>query len=156
MGKKIKRKKPLGNIPNKWIVVLKIAAACMLWLVASLFFFQYVDIFWVEVEYAPGTYDFSPWRNIDIFIVPLIGILLVLAYISFLINRIVDKRIHQADRFDLLYKTIFTVFLLYIAIRSIFIPPFEAPILILTLAVFAGVFNWIIPRLQYYDDTEEF
>ena len=155
------KEKKQFRISNKWIVILKIATACAMWLVASLFFFQSFEVFWVEdvnsTDVPPAEY-FYPWPNLDVFIVPLLAILFVLAYVIFLINRIVDNKIHQADRFDLVYKIVFTLFLLYIAIRSPFLPPSDdaVPVHIVVLAVATGIFNWLIPGLVYYDDKEEF
>jgi len=82
-----------------------------------------------------------------------IGVLFVCFYIGYQVSRIEDKHYHRSERFDLIYKIIFSFLVLYIAIRAIFIEPFVGvPTIALGLAVTVGFINWFIPPIITYDD----
>ncbi|MCL2850835.1 MAG: hypothetical protein FWE01_00530 [Firmicutes bacterium] len=67
-----------------------------------------------------------------------------------------DGKVYRADRFDIIYKIIYSFIVLLISVRSFFVEPYlEAPIVIVVISLIFGVANWMIPNL-YYHDSEDF
>jgi len=150
------------------ILVLKIASACALLFVSVFFVLQHWDSAYmyrfsdmakwpddpigqtgryVPVNMTSAVFDFA---FLGIFG---IGILFVCFYIGYQVSRIEDKNYHRSERFDLIYKIVFTCLVLYIAIRAIFVEPFiGVPTIALGLAVTVGFINWFIPPIITYDD----
>ena len=139
----VKRRKRL--LSNKWILVLKIVSACALLFVSAFFFFEHLEEFWSDIS------SFNP--------APLFffaGVIFVCYYIGYLVSRIEDKNFHRSERYDKIYKMIFSFTLAYIAIRAIFIEPFVCvPTYSLSAAVVIGVVNWFIPSIVM-NDADDF
>ena len=134
------RKHVLGFIPNSWRVILRIIMACVLLFVTSFFFFRNMSVFWDDLA------SFNP---LPIFFFA--GIAAVCVYISFLVSRSEDKQFHRADKFDLPYRVLFTVLLLYVCIRDFLIYPYDITPWLIIIACVAGVVNWLIPKTTYDD-----
>jgi len=142
-----KQKKPL--LSNKWILILKVASACVLLFISAFFFFQNLNIFWSDLRTANPPLFFIP-------VLFVICVILVCAYIIFLLFKVDDGKVYRADRFDIIYKIIYSFIVLLISVRSFFVEPYlEAPIVIVVISLIFGVANWMIPNL-YYHDSEDF
>ena len=143
-----KQHKPF--LSNKWILILKVATACVLLFIVAFFFFQNIHTFWDDLSGK------NNWYVSLIAVFFLLALKGVCAYIVFLLIRVDDGRTYRADRFDIPYRIVYSFLILYIGIRSFFIAPLlNVPIPIIVIGLVFGVFNWIIPRL-YYHDSEEF
>jgi hypothetical protein len=126
-------------------VVAKLVIACAMLFTSSLFFFQNVNEFWYDLL------DINPFP-----VIFFAGIIFVCIYIGFLVSRIEDNALHRADKFDLAYKIIFSLLMIYISIRSFFIEPYlEVDAIMISILIFCGVVNWCTPRLVD-NDNEEF
>ena len=134
-----------GTLTNKTIVIIKIVSACVMWFVSSLFFFANINILLDDITQLS-------WLS-PLPILFFLALLAVLAYIGFLAGRIEDKRLFLADKFDVWYKIIFSLVLIYINIRSVIVN-LEVPALILVLSVASGLVTWFTPRLQMHDNQE--
>lgn|GEM_PF-2182638 len=157
MGKK--KKKQMG-LSNKAIVIMKIICACFLLLVCGLFLFSQTRIDNGEggLRVVMMTYilwqDITSWNLMPILF--FLAVLAICAYISFLVFRITYKNLYFADKFDILYKVVFSFVLLYICIRSLFVEPYlNVPLEIVVLALVSGLFNWLTPA-TVFNDSEEF
>ena len=109
------------------------------------FVFQHLDMFWGDLTsfYAPFAILFF------------IGILFVCFYIFYTISRIEDKNYISSERFDLIYKIVFSCVMLFVALRAIFTGSTDAfPIGPMIAAVVVGVLNWFIPAITTNSDNE--
>ena len=123
---------------------LKILSACGLLFISAFFFFQHMGLLWDDITVGNIT---------PIFFVA--GVVCVCLYIGFIVSRFEDGKFHRAERWDLIYKIIFSLTMVYIAIRAIFIEPFVGvPVGALSAAVVIGILNWFIPAISIQDDTE--
>ena len=135
---------PQRVFSNKTIAVIKITAACILFFTCCLFFFQSIDMFWNDIK------KFSPFP-----VIFFAGVIFICIYIGNLVGHIESKELHKADRFDLLYRIIFTITLLSMVIRSFFAKPYlNVPTLIVCLAVTIGILTWLAPKIIDNDNTE--
>ncbi|MCL2846702.1 MAG: hypothetical protein FWE38_03360 [Firmicutes bacterium] len=140
VGEKKKRR-----IPNRYLVLFKVITACMLLFMSAMFFFDHLSVF---------ADDFRAWNLTPIIF--FLGIIAVMAYIGYLVYRIYDETYYRAERWDLVYKIVFCVVLLYIGIRSLFLYPYlnvHIPTIIIILI--SGLLNWLIPPITL-NDSEEF
>ncbi|MCL2755591.1 MAG: hypothetical protein FWE45_00885 [Firmicutes bacterium] len=140
---------------------MKIITACFLLLASLLFIFtptqvfddnadRYIEVFAVHFLWQ----DITSFNPLPIFFFA--GILAICAYISFLVYRVNSKTFYSADRFDLWYKMLFSLILIYICIRSLFIVPYlNVPLELVIIAVASGLFNWLIPPI-ICNNSEEF
>jgi len=131
--KRLQPKKQL--LGNKAIVFIKIATACVLLLGCALFFFTSMSLF---------LSDFLSWR----FAFPVVffaGLIWICIYIVNLAGHIDKKTLYNADRFHWLYKIVFTITVLAIVLRTLFILRIPWPIVIICLI--SGVFTLFTPRI---------
>ena len=144
-AKKGTAKKPVHPkriFSNKTTVVIKISAAVILFFACCLFFFQYIGMLWDDLKH------FNPFP-----IIFLAGIVFICAYIINLLVHIENKELYKADRFDLLYRIIFTITLLSMVIR-VYLVKLSVPTLIVCLAVISGLLTWLAPQIIDNDNTE--
>lgn len=138
MGKK-------RNFSNHIIVFIKVACALLL-LFATLFFL-------FDNAYDLGN-DFRNWNPFPLILLG--GLSFVIGYIAFLISRLWDNTVFRADRLDILYKIIFSIVLISICIRSLFIEPYlNVPVHLIILSVVSGIATWVTPRIVD-NNSEEF
>ena len=124
------------------ILILKVLSACALLFVSVFFVLQHWDEFQADIT------GFNP---APIFFFA--AILFVCFYIGYIVSRIEDEQFHRSERFDLIYKVIFSFNVVYIAIRAIFIEPFVGvPVASLSAALAIGIINWFIPAIRRGDD----
>jgi len=166
----MRKKQRRGSLPNKSIVIAKIICACFLLLVVGLFLLMetriqsgtFIDtndverprMIVVHVIQVLWREDITQWNLLPIAF--FLAVIAVMAYISFLVFAATHKSFQLSDRYDVMYKVVFSFVLLYICIRSLFIEPFlQVPLEIVVIAVVSGIFNWIIPPIVC-NDSEEF
>lgn len=143
MGKRKKNRRFL-KLSNKWIVILKILSACALLFISGVFFFQNINVF--------GN-DFRSWNLAPIIF--FLGIGFCCFYIGFLINRMEARELHRAERWDLAYKIIYSIVLLYIGLRDFFVEPYlDVSVWLIITTISIGLLNWVIPPLRFHDDTD--
>ena len=84
------------------------------------------------------------------------GIIFVCVHISILIAKIEDKNLYLADRFDWLYKLIFTITILSMIVRGfVFAQPYlNISTFIVTLCAVSGVVTLLTPRIVDNDNKE--
>ena len=148
----MKQRKPF--LSNQWIIVLKVISACFLLFIASFFFFQNMEVLVNDFRIftQPPAY-FLLGIFLSMFF---LSIVVICAYIIFLLVRMDEGKTYRADRFDIGFKFLYSLMLLYIAIRSFFLAPYlNVPIPLIVIALVFGVFNWMIPKL-YYHDSQDF
>ena len=143
----------------------KIAMACLLLFSASLFFFQNIRIF-TEYVYLPGSdvvdevrHHYGSFRsdftsgNIPLIILAvmfLLGVIAVCAYITYLITKSEERHYHRAEKFDIPYKVLYSLVIVYIGIRGFFTFPYlEAPNGIVIASIIGALLNWFIPKVRY-------
>jgi hypothetical protein len=139
--KRLKPKKRL--LSNRSIVFIKIATACILLLGCALFFFSNMQLFWS---------DLTSW----VFAFPIVfftGLIWICAYIVHLAGKIDDKNLHHADRFDWLYKLVFTITVVAIVVRTVFIYLFP-PWPIVAICIISGVMALLTPRIVDNNNDE--
>jgi len=124
------------RLSNKTIVMMKIAAACVLLLGGALFFFSNMRLFWN---------DFLSWR-FAFPIVFFVGLIWICAYIVNLAGHIDDKNLHHADRFDWLYKIVFTITVLAIILRGVLGQLFADPIIAI-ICIISGLLALFTPKI---------
>ena len=141
---RLKPKKRLFS--NKTIVIIKIVAACILFFACCLFFFGNMKSFGEDLK------NFNPFP-----IIFFVGIIWICIYISNLVGKIEDKNLYLADRFDWLYKLVFTITILSMIVRSFFfIKPYLAvPTEIIILCIISGVLTLLTPKIVD-NNNEEF
>ena len=128
------------------VVIMKITVACIFLFISAFFFLANIDVF---VD------DILSWRA-GLPIIFLLGIVVICVYISFLVNRIGDGTIFRAERLDLLFKLVFSIVIIYIPVRSIFMEPYmNLPTPLVVFAIVTGLANWLIPPV-IINDSEEF
>jgi len=132
------------RMSNRTTVIVRVVAACLLFFACTLFFFENIDIFWDDLI------SFSPFP-----IIFFSGIIWIVAYIINLITKIENKDLHHADRFDWLYKLVFTIVVLAMVLRSFL---FTLTVLSVTtfpeilisapiIAIISGVITLLTPRI---------
>ena len=137
-------------LSNKWILVLKVASACVLLFIVSFFIFQNLHTFWDDLSGVNG------WYLSLAIVVLLLALTAVCAYIVFLLIKIDDGKLYRADRFDIPFKILYSYLVLFVGARSFFIAPYlNVPIAIIVIGLVFGLFNWFVPRL-YYHDSDDF
>ena len=131
---------------NKTIVIIKIIAACILFFACCLFFFGNMEMF------ADDLKNFNPFP-----IIFFAGIIWVCIYISNLVGKIEDKNLYLADRFDWLYKLVFTITILSMVVRSfLFAEPYLAvQTEIVILCIISGILTLMTPKIVD-NNNEEF
>ena len=142
--KRLRPKKRL--VGNKAIVIIKISTACLLFFACCLFFFENTGMFLRDLK------NFSPFP-----IVFFAGLAWVCGYIANLVGKIEDRNLYLADRFDWLYKIIFTITILATVVRSfLFAKPYlNVPTVIVTLFVVSGIITLLTPKI-IDNNNEEF
>jgi hypothetical protein len=143
MGKKLdvnteKRLRPQKRLlGNKSIVVIKIATAALLFFACCLFFFQYMDLFWSDLK------NWIPFP-----IVFFAGLIWVCIYIGNLVAHIESRNLYLSDRYDWLYKIVFTVIILSMVVRSFFAKPYlQVPEMIIVLCIISGIITYLTPKI---------
>lgn len=123
---------------------MKILSACALLFVSAFFFFEHLEEFWSDIaSFNPAPFFFFA------------GVIFVCYYIGYLVSRLEDQQFHRSEKYDKVYKLIFSFTLAYIAIRAIFIEPFVGvPTYSLSAAVVIGVLNWFIPAIIVHDSED--
>ena len=90
-----------------------------------------------------------------------LGIAFVCFYITSLVFSLESRMIWLADRYDLLYKIIFSVTLIILVVRS-FLGDFASeqgtalnvPVPIIALALLSGLITWFTPKIKDNDNNE--
>ena len=139
------RKKKGRIFSNKVILALKTLMACALLFISAFFFFENIH------EFGSDFLSFAAPLPILYFA----GVAFVCFYIGFLVSRIEDKAFHRSEKFDLIYKIVFSCIMLYIVIRSTFIEPFVGvPIISMISAIVIGTLNWFIPHTTVHESDD--
>jgi len=91
--------------------------------------------------------DFKKWSPFPY--VFFAGLIWVCIYMANLISKIEDKNLYLADRYEWVYKIVFTVTILAIIVRCFFFlkPFFAIPVEIVVLCVVSGVLTLITPKI---------
>ena len=138
-----KRLNPKKQIfSNKTIVLIKIATACILLLGCSLFFFANLNLFWSDLK------KFNPFP-----VVFFAGLLWTCIYVVNLAGHIDNKDIHHADRYDWLYKIVFTVTVMSVVLRT-FLGSLNVPPAITIICIISGVMTLLTPKLLDNNNDE--
>ena len=162
MGEKLvddKRDKPRFFVRNVNIIVMKIFAASLLLFCVCFFFFSNMALFWSDLRsymvFAPLTF--------------IIGVGFICFYIITLVVSIESGRTQFSDRYDLLYRIIFSIVLLMLIIRS-FLGDFNNSLLdsdgnplgtnlnvhigLVITSIISGLVTWCTPKIRDNDNTE--
>jgi len=130
---------------NSIAVFLKITAACLLLFCCLIFIFSHYKLFFQDFH--------SPY-----FIAPIILILgtsFVCFYITMLVFHLDGTAPYMADRFDFLYKIIFSITFLTLIIRAIAASPiFNAPLEVIIPAISSGLITWFTPKIRDNNNNE--
>jgi len=86
-------------------------------------------------------------------IVFFVGLIWICIYIVHLAGHIDDKNLHHADRFDWLYRIVFSVTVIAIVVRTVFIQIFP-PWPIVTICIISGVLALITPKIVDNNNDE--
>jgi len=144
MVRKSPQKKPILN-RNKVIVFLKITAACLLLFCCLIFIFSHYKMFFNDFK---TKYFLSP-------IVLISGTSFVCFYIIMLVFHLDGSAPYLAERFDLIYKIIFSLTFVMLVIRSTLASPIlNAPLEIVIPAIFSGLLTWFTPPIRDNNNTE--
>jgi len=128
---------------NKTIVLMKITAACILLLGCSLFFFANMPLFWSDLK------KLSPFPAIFF-----LGLGWICVYIVNLAGHIDDKNLQHADRYDWLYKIIFTTTVMSLVFRSFVFASLSVPPAITTICIISGILTLLTPKILDYNNDE--
>jgi hypothetical protein len=95
-----------------------------------------------------GKLFFSP-------IILIFGTAFVCFYIISLVFHLDGTLIHMAERFDLIYKIIFSITFLMLVVRAILASPIlNAPLEIVIPAIISGLLTWVTPKIRDNNNTE--
>ena len=132
------------RLSSRTIVVLKIAAGSLLFFGCCLFFFSYRGMFWDDIK---GGNPFP--------VVFFSGLILVCAYIINLVGHMDSEELYLADRFDLVYKIVFTITILSMALRAILSEPYlNVPVTIMVVCIFSGILTLVTPKIVDNNNDE--
>ena len=159
---------------NTIIVIAHALAASLLLFCCFFFFFQNLRMFWKDMT------SYMLWAPI-LFVA---GVSFIFFYIITLVTNIDSKTPHNADRYDLAYKIVFSLTLILLIVRS-FVGDFmctdskcgewrtsivngietqyqyfchgsmlNVPIYIIVLALISGLLTWILPKVKDNDNSD--
>jgi tryptophan-rich sensory protein len=147
--KRLEPKQPLFS--NKTIVLIKIAAACLLLLGGSLFFFSYLA---PAAEGKPTLFE-EDLQNLNPFpLVFLAGLVWVVIYVINLAGHMDDKDLYNADRYDLLYKIVFIVTVMSMVFRCFVFSNLNVPEAITIICLLSGIITMFTPKIVDYNNEE--
>ena len=93
-------------------------------------------------------------------IILILGIVFVCFYIVMLVVNLEFKAIHTADRYDLVYKVVFSVTFIMLVIRS-WLGDFmgdgtelNVPIAITIMAMASGLITWFTPKIKDNNNSD--
>jgi len=148
--RRLQPKEPLFS--NKTIVLIKIAAACLLLLGGSLFFFTYIT----PSQEGKLTLFEEDLQSLNPFpLVFLAGLVWVIIYVINLAGHIDDQDLHLADRHDLLYKIVFIVTVMSMVFRCFVFSNLNVPEAITAICLLSGVITLFTPKIVD-NNNEEF
>jgi len=91
----------------------------------------------------------------------LLGVIFVCFYITMLVFYLFEaETVWVADRFDLVYKIVFSLTLMLLIIRSFFGDfmgsgtILNVPVAIIVISIVSGVMTWCIPKIRDNDNLE--
>jgi hypothetical protein len=126
---------------SKSIVIMKLIAALLLFFGCCLFFFQNTSMFWTDIKnLCPFPFIFFA------------GIAWICIYIANLTGHFESRDLYLADRYDWLYKTVFTITILAMIMRSMFYSLSVPPVIIIICAV-SGLMTLATPKIV--DNTND-
>jgi len=138
--KRLKPKKQL--LSNKTIVMIKISAACLLFLGCALFFFIDMKLFlddFLSVRFAFPVVFFA-------------GLIWVCIHIVNLGGHMDKKTLYHADRFDWLYRLVFIVTVTATVVRSFL--TLRIPWVIIVICIISGLMTLLTPRIVDNNNDE--
>jgi len=139
----VERTRRQSRLSNEWVVAFKVMVACGFLFISSMFFLDNLEVLWDDV---------MSWNPLPIIFVG--GILVICAYIAFLVNRVGDRTLFRAERMDIIFKIVFSMIIIYISMRSLF-ADLTVPVPLVIGAVIIGLLNWLIPPV-IINDSDEF
>jgi len=143
---------------NAIIVMLNILAGCILLFCCTFYFFQSMRLFYKDI---------TSWM----FFAPLVlgfGTAFVCFYIIYLVSHLEADTMHNADRFDLAYRIVFTITVIMLFVRS-FLGDFTVPrghedelvgmVLQATIplnvaGIISGLITWFTPKIKDNDNKD--
>jgi membrane-associated HD superfamily phosphohydrolase len=99
--------------------------------------------------------DFTSWRAFFP-VIYFLGIIFICIYIANLVGHIESKKLHRADKLDILYRVVFTIVLLSMIIRILADSELTSrfPYTVVSVAALSGIIMWATPKITDNDNTE--
>ena len=147
------KKAPAPLSRNAKIVLAKIGATCVLLFCCSFFIFQNAKSIGEDFRLFKAT-------NLTLLFLIALGVIFICYYIMQLVFNLESNTTHIADRFDLIYKIVFSATLMTLILRSFFgdflyqDARINAFTIVILLGIASGIITWCLPKIRDNDNTE--